>query len=321
MMDLAIQYLLFLQGLREAAPEWINAVLEFISELSVGPIPYIVPALIFWCWSKKSGMFLIFSQGFSNLSNGIMKNTFCIYRPWIIDDRVQSSLMATATGYSFPSGHSMKAGSFYGGIGKLQAEYTGKRRFFWLWLIPAFLTGFARNWVGAHTPQDVVVGLAASIIITLLTYRLFEYLDKNPDKDMTVVIVCLVICVAAILYVVLKPYPLDYNADGSLVVDPTVMTKDFFGDTGMVSGMVIAWIIERRVVKCDVEGASKQTKIIRAVIGCGLFILFYYVLSPVLKDAITQPHTSRFVVAFVQEIWLFLMCPAIFALMSKRKAV
>lgn len=319
-MELAIEYLLFLQGLREIAPEWINSVLEFISEISVGPLPYIIPALIFWCWSKKDGMFLVASQGFSNVVNGIVKNTFCIYRPWIIDDRVQSSLMTTATGYSFPSGHSMIAGSFYGGIGKVHAEHTGKKRYFWLWLIPALVTGFARNWVGAHTPQDVVVGLILSVIITLLTYKLFQWLDEHPDKDVMVTIICLVICALAVAYILLKSYPLDYNADGSVVVDPSSMTRDIFGNVGMMSGMMSAWIIERRCVKLDVEGTSKQTKITRAVIGCILYALFYAWLTPWMKEVITQPHACKFVVAFLQEIWLLLLCPILFKVIDGKKA-
>lgn len=319
MMDLAIQYLLFLQSLREIAPEWINSILEFISEISVGPLPYIIPALVFWCWSKKDGMFLAASQGFSNTVNGIIKNTFCVYRPWIIDDRVQSSLMATATGYSFPSGHSMIAGSFYGGIGKLHAEHSGKKRYFWLWLILALITGFARNWVGAHTPQDVAVGLILSVVITLLTYKLFEWLEKNPDKDVLITVICLAVGVLTILYVTLKSYPLDYNADGSLVVDPANMTRDVFGNVGMMMGMMIAWIIERKFVRLDVEDTLKKTKIVRAVIGCILYALFYCWLSPVLKEMITQPHASKFVVAFVQEIFLILVCPILFKVIDQKK--
>ncbi len=49
--------------------------------------------------------------------NGLLKVTVCAYRPWIRDARIipYGDSKTTATGYSFPSGHSMNGASLYGG--------------------------------------------------------------------------------------------------------------------------------------------------------------------------------------------------------------
>ena len=61
--------------------------------------------------------------------NGFLKVTACVYRPWIRDARIvpDSAALAEATGYSFPSGHSMNGASLYGG-GAIRKELPRARR-------------------------------------------------------------------------------------------------------------------------------------------------------------------------------------------------
>ena len=56
--------------------------------------------------------------------NGLLKVAACVYRPWIRDPRVvpNEKALAEATGYSFPSGHSMNAAAVYGG-GAIRKEF------------------------------------------------------------------------------------------------------------------------------------------------------------------------------------------------------
>lgn len=41
------------------------------------------------------------------------------------------------------------------------------------WILPCvlltLLTAFARNWLGAHTPQDVLVGMMIALVVLLLS--------------------------------------------------------------------------------------------------------------------------------------------------------
>ena len=106
-----IKYLLFLQGLRENAPAWINGALFGISEIAAGVIPLLAMALVYWCFSKKSGVFMLFSYNLGNGINALLKDSACIYRPWVRDSRVTlaKEVASSATGYSFPSGHATLA--------------------------------------------------------------------------------------------------------------------------------------------------------------------------------------------------------------------
>ena len=54
-----IEYLLFLQNLREQAGPWVTAALLQISELMVSILPVLAAAAMYWCVDKKSGRLMI----------------------------------------------------------------------------------------------------------------------------------------------------------------------------------------------------------------------------------------------------------------------
>ena len=114
-MDITI--LLWLQEFRNG----IGRILaEFMAKMTFfGEIPtvLILMAVIYWCISKKFGTYLLMGWSGNRIVNGFLKVTACAYRPWIRDARIipYGNAMETATGYSFPSGHSMNAASLFGG--------------------------------------------------------------------------------------------------------------------------------------------------------------------------------------------------------------
>ncbi len=77
----------------------------------------VIMALIYWCVSKEFGTYLLMGFSGNRLVNGLLKVTACAYRPWIRDARVvpYGDAITTATGYSFPSGHTMNAATLFGG--------------------------------------------------------------------------------------------------------------------------------------------------------------------------------------------------------------
>lgn len=111
----------------------------------------------------------------------LIKNIACVYRPWKQDARLQIApeAAATATGYSFPSGHATLAASFYGNIAAYLKKYSK-----W-WILPCvlltLLTAFARNWLGAHTPQDVLVGMMIALVVLLLSKYLLDWADGGQE--------------------------------------------------------------------------------------------------------------------------------------------
>ena len=88
--------------------------MTFFGELATTPV---LLAIVYWCISKEYGAYLMIGWGGNRLINGALKVTACAYRPWIRDERIipYQGVKETATGYSFPSGHSMNAATVFGG--------------------------------------------------------------------------------------------------------------------------------------------------------------------------------------------------------------
>ena len=55
---LDIKYLLFLQELRESAPEWINNLMQIITDTAGGILILFVPMIALFCIDKKKGEFI-----------------------------------------------------------------------------------------------------------------------------------------------------------------------------------------------------------------------------------------------------------------------
>ena len=177
-----IQYLLLLQNLRNSTS---NALTPFMEMISLFAVTYlvIVPALVYWCVDKRSGLYTMASYTTTVAINAVVKLTACIYRPWIRDSRVlpAGDAITTATGYSFPSGHTTSSTSIYGAL-----AVSAWKKMRWvsvLCIIFALLTCFSRNYLGVHTPQDVLVGMAEGVLILWAMSKLFPWLDKNPGKE------------------------------------------------------------------------------------------------------------------------------------------
>lgn len=203
--------------------------------------------------------------------NALLKVTFCIYRPWIRDNRVESpaAVKAGATGYSFPSGHSTCSSSTYLPIAARFRKYKGIVIFC---LVMVLLTMFSRNYMGVHTPQDVIVGCGLGVISTFVILKVEKYLDKYPEKDWIFVLISVIITTCILLYVSFKSYPETY-VNGKLLVDPAKMRINSYADPGLFFGAVLALYIEKHFVKLDISGTTYE-KVMRAIVGC-LLLVFY----------------------------------------------
>lgn len=276
-----IQYLLFLQNIRNAVGDVFNSFCIFITTIAVDYY-MLVPALIlFWTVDKKKGSKILLSWGTSLGIGAFLKATFCVYRPWIRDSRVHPAeeVLSGATGYSFPSGHSFSAGGFWNSLALCYKKYKGIVCFS---ILMVLLTMFSRNYLGVHTPQDVIVGGLVSLICAFIVIKVCDYIEKNPKKDWIVLLIVTIVTATLLCYIGLKQYPEDY-VDGVLLVDPKKMTVDGFKDPGRFFGIFLGWFLERRFVKFSTE-VSISDKVTRALVG-GLLVVFWWtaVASPVGK--------------------------------------
>ena len=277
-----IGYLLILQDFRNLYGEYFTSFFQKMTYFGELSTTLLIIAGMYWCLSKKYGTYLLLGFHMNRLINGFLKITACAYRPWIRDARItpDETALKTATGYSFPSGHSTNAGVILGGA---VVDKNFSKGFRILMLICAVLVAFSRNYLGVHTPQDVIVGLGASLVVMAAAFKLSEAVEKNPSWDVRVVVILIIVAVAIAVYAFLKSYPEDYDAAGQLIVDGSKMARDTLKAVGYTLGFSVGWILERRFVKFE-TCIDFKTGLVRLVGGFLGFYLVNLVLSPCITN-------------------------------------
>ena len=109
-----INILLGLQEFRNGAGAFLADFLLKMTYFGELNTVLVIMAVIYWCVSKDVGTYLLMGWSGNRILNGALKVTVCAYRPWIRDARIlpYGDSINTATGYSFPSGHTMNASTF-----------------------------------------------------------------------------------------------------------------------------------------------------------------------------------------------------------------
>ena len=116
--------------------------------------------------NKKFFLFLFIDMISIVLLNYILKLTFLRERPFDL-------MIINEKGYSYPSGHSMVAVSFYGFIiyliWKMKIKKTYKYILTFIIASLIILIGISRIYLGVHFPSDIIGGYSISLCF-LITY-------------------------------------------------------------------------------------------------------------------------------------------------------
>lgn len=313
-----IEYLLLLQEFRANTGDMLSPFLSEVSKIAVGLIPFMLVCFVYWGIDRRAGKRIVFGAALGNFMNGLLKLTFCVYRPWIRDPRVlpYGDSKIAATGYSFPSGHTTMATQTFGGVG---AWLWNKKRVLsvlcWTFVL---LVMFSRNYLGVHTPQDVLVGLLATLLMMFIAWRVENWTDKDPQRDKTVLIVGVALCIAAAVFYYVKPYPLDYAADGILLVDPAVLRADSFEGLGFVSAYVICRYFERRGFAFDAQLAPK-TRLLCAVIAL-VPLVGWLAFAKLALPGLVTTAAAKFLLTSVTVLYATIIVPNAMRLAAKKTA-
>ena len=301
-----IEYLLLLQRFRNSINDALTPFMEAISLFAVTYL-IIVPAFIYWCIDKKSGLYTIGSYNVSVAFNAVLKLTACIYRPWIRDSRVipAGDAITTATGYSFPSGHTTTAVPIYGGLGVCARKV--HKWITTLCVVCLVLTAFSRNYLGVHTPQDVAVGILIGTLTLFGMSKLFKYVSAHPEKENYFLLGGILFGIGSIIYITLKSYPMDY-VDGKLLVDPQKMMKDGYGDVGMLIAFCTARFIEKTWVKFK-PVLTKDSLAVGLVGAVITFFLVQMIGSPL--QTLLGLHWGAFAKSFIIITFIVAVWPAV----------
>ena len=311
-----IRYLLFLQDFRHSINDAWTPFMEFVSEFATR---YLILAVLFiyWVINKRNGLYTIASMCLTLAINQLVKLTACVYRPWIRDPRIipAGNSIVTATGYSFPSGHTATAAPLLGGM-----AVTSSRKYKWfsvLCVLLILLVAFSRNYLGVHTPQDVFVAVCESAVCLFIMQKIFAYVERDPEKEDLFLIGGVLFGFAAIAYVTFKPYPLTY-VEGKLLVDPQKMMNDGYGDIAFLIAFCIGRFIERRWIRFRPTGISTKGIIVCAV-GMVIFVLMNNNIGRPL-DQMLGSHWGHFARRAITVFYYIALYPLVIKLVMKQTA-
>lgn len=127
---------------------------------------------LYWAHDKHLAVKIGFAYFYSGLLVQGLKIALRIPRPWIIDPLFEplASAKPTATGYSFPSGHSQTAAAVMGTL-FMEIKKTPLRVLFAVLLLAV---GWSRMYAGVHTPYDVAAAIVLTLMVVIVLYWLWK---------------------------------------------------------------------------------------------------------------------------------------------------
>ncbi len=272
-----IDFLLYLQNIRMQHSEIFNRL--FLSVTAIGEywLPSLICAIYYWGISAKEGTCLFSLCGFSFLFNQFFKMLACVYRPWVLSDKIVPVESATtyARGYSFPSGHSSMAASVVGGL-----AFILRHKIVWsiLLILLVLVVGFSRLWLGVHTPQDVCAGLLTGLFLVFLANFLINRAEKNKNGYLYLLAVINILAVAALIYICyFNQFPRDY-VNGELLVNPDRAVRSTIICYGYSLGIINGAFLCRRFFPFDAKAGDIKTRIIRCLVGT--ILLMFLLICP-----------------------------------------
>ncbi len=228
-----------------------------------GEIAFLVTAIVvFWCFDKRHGYFIM-SVGFiGTMGNQFLKLWFRIPRPWVLDPNftILEQAREAASGYSFPSGHSQ---SGVGTFGSLAAGVKNK----WVRIICAaicILVPLSRLYIGVHTPADVLVGSGMALV---LVFALKRPLLVHTERAMKPIL-ALMLAMAMGLLLFVEKYPFPADVDQHNLASGV---KNAYTMLGSIAGVAVVYVLDQKFVRFDTK-AVLWAQILKVILGLGLVL-------------------------------------------------
>ena len=279
-----------------------NPFLDSVANLAsaVGEQTFVIAVMLYILWNvdKNKGFSICSSLLFSVAVMGTLKAIVRAPRPFQVLESIEGKRLATATGYSFPSGHTTTAASFYSAL----AFAFKKRKLSIFCAIMILLVGLSRLYLGVHWPIDVFGGLVLGISISLLAYEKFSllYEDKKKLYSFSLFVGILTFVVSAVMATLLN-----LNR-----VDPVAFT-DLMKTLALAGGGYLGFALEMKKIKYRIEGTLAK-KLLRFFLGMvGVLIIMS------LKALI--PETMYYLGSFCRYAFLGFWATGLYPLIGKNR--
>lgn len=290
-----IQYLLALQKIRDMLGGALDSFMLNVTALGEQTITFLVLALIYWCVDKHAGQLMALNVSIACTWNQFIKGICRIERPWIRDERIipVSEALPGAGGYSFPSGHTQRAMAVWGSLGVFLWEKKEKAVSIVCWAI-VLLVIVSRNYLGVHTPQDVVVAAVSGVAIILVVKKALAWAGESKERDLIIAGIGCMLC----LFPMLK--------------------SGWLANAGAGLGFLVGWILERRFVDFDINDTWGH-RCARFAIG-GIGILFIMTSLPGILELGLETRYAAFFTRFILALFIMVLYPYFFSERARYKA-
>lgn len=242
-----------LNKIREVITPFFDLLFSLLTNLGGQEVLILSIIVIYFVLSKKDGQKIAYTIFLSLLINNAIKVVIDRIRPFNHPKAtytVNESTLESASGMSFPSGHSQNSSVTYFSIAN---NYKKK----YLWIIGSVLVtivGLSRIFLGVHYPTDVIAGIILGLIFTFLGFKIY---DKYATNLKSKVILLLITSAVFLPFIFIYYNKVNTNYEGY---------KDLYTIYAFYLGYVGAVYLEGKFVDFN-EDEPLKIRIIRAVIA------------------------------------------------------
>lgn len=298
-MEYQLEIIMTLQNMRN---DILTGIFTFFTICTEVPVITVLTAILYWCVNKRAGLRTLFTLcGSLNINSGI-KNYIKMPRP-IGMESLESLRVETATGYSFPSGHTQTSTTFWTSLMLLFKKT-------WIYIIGTIMilgAGVSRLYLGVHWPTDVIAGWIFGIVLSILFVKLFDYIDDTKNYY---ILVLLLVIFGLFTYF--------------------VGGEDLYKMFGLYTGFILGYMVEDTYIQFSIDGNRKRKNIFakntpkydslgkkvgRFIVGIISLLLIYLVLNYIGDNfVINKSSIFKYIKYTIVIFWGIAGAPALFKL-------
>ncbi len=236
---------------------FLDKIFKAITTAGSEPAYIFLASLIFWCFSKKTGIRAMYVILFSAFAAIFLKNLFGMPRPPEYLHKIEEN------GFGFPSGHAQVSSGFWGYLG-LSIK---NNRLILAGAIAILSVSLSRIYLGVHYLGDVVGGVIFGISVAFIFFKAEPGVINKLEK-----------LNSSLKYFAAMALPVILVAIGYM--QHSLLTEQL--EIGLVMGSIgVGYLLEEEYVKLH-DAENNTQRIRRAVVGIVIVGIIYLISSKLL---------------------------------------
>ena len=285
-MENMLEMLKWIQSMRNP---WLDHMFTSITVLGEDYFAITVLCIILWCVNKKFGYAIGFAYLSSWILNFSIKQIFQVPRPFILDKDIIPIRPETATGYSFPSGHTQSISSLSTAI----ATSFQRKWIYTAGIILVILVAMSRLYLGVHTLLDVAVGAVAGFAWVYAANLIFYYAERTNRKELLIIMF-----IPMLLGMIF------------------IQSNDYYKIAGTFTSFIIGYLLDSRYIHYETKCLLGQ-QVMKFIIGMAVLIAIKIIVKDILGESLAMDYIRYLLIGF----WITVFAPLLFIKMFGPKLI